>query len=73
MKARTKARGIALQVLYEYDVAGHQPLISLEFRLEEEDQLEDKTEPYTQFSALNVKINSIPNGHQNSIATETRV
>lgn len=47
MKARTKARGIALQVLYEYDVAGHQPLISLEFRLEEEDQLEDKLVDFT--------------------------
>ncbi|MDX9849154.1 MAG: transcription antitermination factor NusB [Anaerolineaceae bacterium] len=36
MKARTKARGIALQVLYEFDVSGHSPFTSLEFRLEEE-------------------------------------
>ncbi|PKO18425.1 MAG: transcription antitermination factor NusB [Chloroflexi bacterium HGW-Chloroflexi-10] len=36
MKARTKARGIALQVLYEYDMAGHAPFDSLAFRLEEE-------------------------------------
>ena len=36
MKARTKARGIALQVLYEFDVSGHAPLLSLEYRLEED-------------------------------------
>lgn len=36
MKARTKARGIALQVLYEYDVSGHPPFTSLEYRLEED-------------------------------------
>ena len=36
MKARTKARGIALQVLYEYDVSGHSPFSSLEYRLEED-------------------------------------
>lgn len=36
MKARTKARGIALQVLYEFDVSGHPPFSSLEFRLEED-------------------------------------
>ena len=36
MKARTKARGMALQVLYEYDVTAHPPFSSLEFRLEEE-------------------------------------
>jgi len=33
MKARTKARGIALQVLYEFDVSGHSPFTSLEYRL----------------------------------------
>lgn len=36
MKARTKARGIALQVLYEYDVSGHSPFTSLEYRLEDD-------------------------------------
>ena len=46
MKARTKARGIALQVLYEYDVTGHPPLISLNYRLEE-DPLEKKLVEFT--------------------------
>ncbi len=36
MKSRTKARGIALQVLYEVDLTGHQPMLSLDQRLEEE-------------------------------------
>ncbi len=40
MKSRTKARGIALQVLYEIDLMGHQPAETLENRLEEE-PLED--------------------------------
>ncbi len=46
MKARTKARGIALQVLYEFDVTGHPPLISLNYRLEE-DPLEEKLVEFT--------------------------
>jgi N utilization substance protein B len=33
MKQRTKARGIALQVLYEIDMANHSPVDVLEFRL----------------------------------------
>jgi len=37
MKSRTKARSIALQVLYEYDVTGHRPGVILEQRLEDED------------------------------------
>lgn len=37
MKSRTKARGIALQVLYEYDVTGHKPGVILDQRLEDED------------------------------------
>ena len=41
MKARTKARSTALQVLYEYDQSGHQPMYSLQFRLDE-DPLEEK-------------------------------
>lgn len=40
MKSRTKARGIALQVLYEIDLMGHKPAETLENRLEEE-PLED--------------------------------
>jgi transcription antitermination protein NusB len=35
MKSRTKARGIALQVLYEFDLTGHSPGFSLEQRLVE--------------------------------------
>lgn len=36
MKSRTKARGIALQVLYEYDLTAHPMGISLEARFSEE-------------------------------------
>jgi N utilization substance protein B len=36
MKARTKARGIALQVLFEFDMSGHPPFTALEHRLEED-------------------------------------
>lgn len=36
MKSRTKARGIALQVLYEYDLTNHPLGVSLEARFEEE-------------------------------------
>ncbi len=36
MKSRTKARGIALQVLYEVDLTNHVPLLALERRFEEE-------------------------------------
>jgi N utilization substance protein B len=35
MKSRTKARGIALQVLYEYDLTGHLPAIILNERLDD--------------------------------------
>lgn len=41
MKSRTKARGIALQVLYEYDLTAHPMGASLEARFEEE-TLEDQ-------------------------------
>lgn len=41
MKSRTKARGIALQVLYEVDLMGHLPGEVLESRLIE-DPLDDK-------------------------------
>jgi N utilization substance protein B len=36
MKSRTKARGVALQVLYEYDLTGHALGDALEARLSEE-------------------------------------
>ncbi len=36
MKFRTKARGIALQVLYEIDLTGHVPMVALEERLLDE-------------------------------------
>jgi len=36
MKARTKARGVALQVLYEIDLVNHPPAQVLQDRLEEE-------------------------------------
>jgi N utilization substance protein B len=41
MKSRTKARGVALQVLYEYDLTGHPLGDALEARLSEEN-LEDQ-------------------------------
>lgn len=37
MKSRTKARYIALQVLYECDLSGHQPAYALQKRLEEDE------------------------------------
>jgi N utilization substance protein B len=36
MKPRTKARSIALQVLYEIDLVGHPPMLALTNRLDEE-------------------------------------
>lgn len=36
MKSRTKARGIALQALYEIDLTGHPPADTLELRLADE-------------------------------------
>jgi len=46
MKARTKARGIALQVLYEFDVSAHPPFTSLEYRLDD-DPLEQNLVQFT--------------------------
>ncbi|OJX41422.1 MAG: transcription antitermination factor NusB [Chloroflexi bacterium 44-23] len=59
MKARTKARGIALQVLYEYDLSGHSPLISLANRIEE-DPLEEKLIEFT----TKIVTNIVPMVHQ---------
>jgi len=38
MKSRTKARAIALQVLYEYDLTGHQVGVILVNRFQEDEQ-----------------------------------
>lgn len=37
MKPRTRARGVALQALYEIDVVGHVPMIVIQERIEEAD------------------------------------
>lgn len=44
MKSRTRARGLALQVLYEIDIAKHSPADALEHRLEEEDLSDELVE-----------------------------
>jgi transcription antitermination protein NusB len=44
MKARTRARGIALQALYEIDLADHPPVQVLQERLLEDPQAEDMAE-----------------------------
>ncbi len=45
MKARTRARGMALQVLYEVDLTGHAPGTALHMRLEA-DPLSDRLERF---------------------------
>ena len=47
MKSRTKARGIALQVLYEIDMMGHKPAETLQNRLDE-DPLEGNLSDFSQ-------------------------
>ena len=44
MKARTRARGIALQALYEIDLVEHQPAQVLQERMLEEPQTEELAE-----------------------------
>jgi len=44
MKARTRARGIALQALYEIDLVNHPPVQVLQERLAEEPQTEELAE-----------------------------
>lgn len=56
MKPRTKARSIALQVLYEHDLTGHNPGLSLSERLEEE-SLDSGLEEFTK----NIVTGVIPN------------
>jgi N utilization substance protein B len=46
MKSRTKARSVALQVLYEVDMSGHQPASVLSQRLEE-NPLEESLSDFT--------------------------
>jgi transcription antitermination protein NusB len=46
MKSRTKARSLALQVLYEIDQTGHQPRVAFEQRLEFE-PLEDSAADFS--------------------------
>ena len=46
MKSRTRARGIALQVLYEFDIAGHPLEEIISARLDEE-KLERNLEDFT--------------------------
>ena len=45
MKARTRARGMALQVLYEVDLTGHAPGSALRARLQDE-PLDDRLERF---------------------------
>ena len=47
MKSRTKARSIALQVLYEYDLTGHSPSILLEQRFGDE-QFDENLKNFSQ-------------------------
>ncbi len=44
MKARTRARGLALQVLYEIDLVDHPPVQTLQERLEEEKMTDELAE-----------------------------
>jgi N utilization substance protein B len=44
MKARTRARGIALQALFEIDMVGHPPVEVLQQRLEAEPQSQELAE-----------------------------
>ena len=44
MKARTRARGIALQALYEIDLVGHPPAQVLQERLADEPQTDELAE-----------------------------
>ena len=42
MKSRTKARAVALQVLYEVDLTGHNLAVVMQERLDDEDKLNEK-------------------------------
>lgn len=53
MKSRTKARGIALQVLYEFDMTGHPLGDSLEARFSE-DPMEEQLEEFARQIVIGV-------------------
>jgi transcription antitermination protein NusB len=53
MKSRTKARSIALQVLYEVDMTGHLPGPVLEERLSEE-ELDDGLKEFSRYITFGV-------------------
>ncbi|NMC85907.1 MAG: transcription antitermination factor NusB, partial [Anaerolineaceae bacterium] len=53
MKSRTKARGIALQVLYEYDLTGHPIGEILESRLSEE-ETDEKIQEFSRSIVMGV-------------------
>lgn len=53
MKARTRARSVALQALYEIDIVGHPPLLVIRDRLSE-DELEEKMAEFARQIVLSV-------------------
>jgi N utilization substance protein B len=53
MKLRTKARGIALQVLYEIDMANHNPVEVLELRLSQT-SLDEQVEAFARKLVLGI-------------------
>ncbi len=53
MKLRTKARGIALQVLYEIDMANHNPVDVLELRLSQT-SLDEQVETFARKLVLGI-------------------
>jgi N utilization substance protein B len=53
MKARTRARSVALQALYEIDIVGHPPLLVIRDRLSEDD-LEEKLAEFARQIVLSV-------------------
>ena len=71
MKSRTRARGIALQVLYEYDVAGHSLGDTVSARLDEE-KLELKLEDFVRQIVYGVtpiidKLDAVNTEHANAL------
>jgi N utilization substance protein B len=54
MKHRTRARSIALQVLYELDIADHKPGEALQLRFEDEDLKEDRLEEFARQIVMGV-------------------
>ncbi len=50
MKARTRARAVALQALYEIDMAGHPPLLVINYRLSDNDLNENMAEFVSQIT-----------------------